>query len=73
MTQAQPDQSPDEQVHESVKRESNYKVVYSNESDESVPTDVVTNIDEASAESFPASDPPTSTATTPGNTQGGAS
>lgn len=68
MTDAQPDQSPDEQVYQENKREVEVKTVYATEYD-TAPDDAAgrVNQDEVSAESFPASDSPATTAAVPGH------
>lgn len=62
--------SPDEQVYQENKDESGLKVVYESDHDRTPEhTDGRANQDEISAESFPASDSPATTATVPGNAE----
>ena len=60
--------SPDEQVYQENKDETGLKVVYETEHDRALDhTEGRVDQDEVSAESFPASDSPATTATVPGN------
>lgn len=66
--------SSDEQVYQANKDESGLKVVYETEYDRTPDqTEGRVDQDEVSAESFPASDSPATTATVPGNAQADAS
>ena len=70
MSDTSPMPSPDEQVYQENKDDSVLKVVYQTEHDQ--PPDHAAgrvDQDEISAESFPASDSPATTATVPGNAE----
>jgi hypothetical protein len=70
MTDTPPGSSPDEQVYQENKDESGLKVVYATEHDHAADqTEGRVDQDEISAESFPASDAPATTATVPGSAE----
>ncbi len=68
MSDAQREQSPDEQVYQENKHEVEVKTVYATEYD-TTPDDANARVnqDEVSAESYPASDSPATTTTVPGH------
>ena len=62
--------SPDEQVYQENKDDAGLKVVYQTEHDQAADhAEGRVDQDEISAESFPASDSPATTATVPGNAE----
>ncbi len=70
MSDTAPTPSPDEQVYQQNKDDSGLKVVYRTDHDQTADHAAGrVDQDEISAESFPASDSPATTATVPGNAE----